>query len=211
MLDVDVHVLRADDRALAHTARDDRGVARHAAARGQHGTRGDDSVKVLRRRFVAHENDLVAGGGALLGDVRIEHGDAARRARTRRQSGAQRRRAHVGVDDRMQQLIELLRQQRAARRSVVSISPSSTMSVAMRTAAAAVRFPVRVCSRKRCPRSTVNSMSCMSRKWCSNRSCVCQELRVRTRASACAISSMSSGVRMPATTSSPCALTRNSP
>ena len=38
-----------------------------------------------------------------------------------------------------------------------------------------------------------------------------EQLRVGARAGDRAISSMSSGVRIPATTSSPCALTRNSP
>ncbi len=46
--------------------------------------------------------------------------------------------------------------------SRLEIIPSATISVAMRTAAAVVRFPVRVCSRNSLPRSTVNSMSCMS-------------------------------------------------
>ena len=41
--------------------------------------------------------------------------------------------------------------------------PSSARSAAMRTAAWAVRFPLRVCRIHSLPRSTVNSMSCMSR------------------------------------------------
>ena len=108
VLDVDVNVLAADDGALAHAARDDRGVARHAAARREHRARGDDAVKILRRRLVAHEDHVLARGRALLGDVGIEHGDAARGARARGKSRAERRRAHAGVDHRMQQLIELL-------------------------------------------------------------------------------------------------------
>jgi hypothetical protein len=43
------------------------------------------------------------------------------------------------------------------------ISRSSTSWVAMRNAAAAVRFPTRVCSIHSLPRSTVNSMSHRSR------------------------------------------------
>ncbi len=39
---------------------------------------------------------------------------------------------------------------------------SSTISTAMRTSANPVRLPVRVCSIQSLPRSTVNSMSCMS-------------------------------------------------
>jgi hypothetical protein len=43
------------------------------------------------------------------------------------------------------------------------IRPSSARSAAMRTAACAVRFPARVCKIHSLPRSTVNSMSCISR------------------------------------------------
>ena len=44
-----------------------------------------------------------------------------------------------------------------------SMSPSSMRSVAIRNAASAVRLPTRVCSIHSLPRSTVNSMSHMSR------------------------------------------------
>ncbi len=47
--------------------------------------------------------------------------------------------------------------------SSLVISPSATMSEAVLIAAAAVRFPVRVCSMNSSPFSMVNSMSCMSR------------------------------------------------
>jgi hypothetical protein len=47
--------------------------------------------------------------------------------------------------------------------SSVSIRPSSTSWVAIRNAAAAVRFPIRVCSIHSLPRSMVNSMSSRSR------------------------------------------------
>ena len=43
------------------------------------------------------------------------------------------------------------------------IRPSSTIETAAFSAAAAVRFALRVCSRNSFPSSTVNSMSCMSR------------------------------------------------
>ncbi|CLQ50491.1 Uncharacterised protein [Mycobacterium tuberculosis] len=42
------------------------------------------------------------------------------------------------------------------------ISPSSTMSTAIFSAARVVRLPQRVCSIHSLPRSMVNSMSCMS-------------------------------------------------
>ncbi len=47
--------------------------------------------------------------------------------------------------------------------SSASIRPSSTSWVAIRKAAAAVRFPTRVCSIHSLPRSMVNSMSHRSR------------------------------------------------
>jgi len=50
------------------------------------------------------------------------------------------------------------RRQRRGRAS----SPSPTASTANRTAAWAGRFALRVCSMKRLPSSTVNSVSCMS-------------------------------------------------
>ena len=86
---VDRDRLAADDRAFAHTARDDRRVARHASARRQHGASRDDSVKILRRRFVANENDSLASRGPLLGNVGVEHRDAAGGTWTRREPGAE--------------------------------------------------------------------------------------------------------------------------
>ena len=47
--------------------------------------------------------------------------------------------------------------------SRLSIKPSFTISTATRSAAAPVRFPLRVCSMKSLPFSMVNSKSCMSR------------------------------------------------
>ena len=47
--------------------------------------------------------------------------------------------------------------------SVLEISPSSTISHAIVTAANPVRLPVRVCSRYNFRDWIVNSMSCMSR------------------------------------------------
>ena len=47
--------------------------------------------------------------------------------------------------------------------SLREINPSSTISTAIRTSAWAVRFPSRVWSTHKVPRSMVNSMSCMLR------------------------------------------------
>jgi hypothetical protein len=53
--------------------------------------------------------------------------------------------------------------------SVLAISPFSAIATAIRIAARAVRLPSRVCSSHSLPASTVNSMSCISRKWFSSR------------------------------------------
>ncbi len=88
--------------------------------------------------------------------------------------------------------------------------PSATRSTATFTIALPVRLPLRVCSMNSRLFWIVNSRSCMSRKWSSS------SLATRS-SSACApgsffaSSAIGSGVRMPATTSSPCALVRNSP
>ncbi len=88
MLQVDLHLLAADDRALAHAARNDGGVARHSAARGEHRARGDHAVEILGRRLVADENHANPFSGALLRDIGIEHslttGGAGTRGKARR-------------------------------------------------------------------------------------------------------------------------------
>ena len=64
-------------------------------------------MKVFRRRFVAHENDILSSLRTLLGGVGIEDGATTRRSRTRRKSRAKGCRADGRIDDWMQQLIEL--------------------------------------------------------------------------------------------------------
>ena len=62
----------------------------------------------------------------------------------------------------MEQLVELHRVD-AQHRFSSEISPSEAMSTAIFSAALAVRLPLQVCGIHSLPRSTVNSMSCMSR------------------------------------------------
>ncbi len=102
------------------------------------------------------------------------------------------------------------------------IRPSSAMSTAIFRAACVERLPARVCSRKSLPSCTVNSMSWMSRKCASS---LAQAAASSANTSGISPSSegllepdthraasvKGCGVRMPATTSSPWALTRNSP
>ena len=61
----------------------------------------------------------------------------------------------------MQELVERAGSTRMIASSRV-MSPSLAMSTAILSAAFAVRLPLRVCSIQSLPRSTVNSMSCMS-------------------------------------------------
>ena len=103
-----MHVLGADDRALAHAAGNDGGVARHAATRGEHRLRRDDAVKVLGGRLIAHEDDVGTVARTLLSHIGIEDGDATRRTGTRRQPLRDRSRAHARVDHRMEKLTELI-------------------------------------------------------------------------------------------------------
>ena len=90
------------------------------------------------------------------------------------------------------------------------ISFSLTISQAMRTAARPVRLPLRVWSMNTFSSSIVNSKSCTSRK------CFSSTLQMRSN-SLCALGSTflslatGSGVRTPATTSSPWAFIMNSP
>mmetsp|Transcript_29085 Transcript_29085/g.81398 ORF Transcript_29085/g.81398 Transcript_29085/m.81398 type:complete len:301 (+) Transcript_29085:1433-2335(+) len=92
----------------------------------------------------------------------------------------------------------------------LSTRPSWTRSKATLTAARPVRFPLRVCSIQSLPSSMVNSMSCMSLKFFSNVAAA-RPSSSKHSGKAWAKAEMAFGVRTPATTSSPCALTRNSP
>ena len=83
---------------------------------------------------------------ALLGGVRVEHDRARRRAGRGVQAARGDLDRRVGVDHRVQQLVELAGSIRATASSR-EMSPSSTISAATRSAAVAVRFPVRVCRR----------------------------------------------------------------
>ena len=84
------------------------------------------------------------------------------------------------------------------------------MSRAIFTVARAGGFAARVWSIHNLPRSTVNSMSCASRKCFSSRSATCDKLANSSGRSSRS-SAIFKGVRMPATTSSPCAFGRYSP
>ncbi len=87
---------------------------------------------------------------------------------------------------------------------------SFASATAMRTAACAVRLASRVCSIHSLPRSTVNSTSCTSRQWRSSVAHT-RTSSPHTRGIACARVAIRCVTRVPATTSSPCALGSQSP
>ena len=106
-LHVDRQRLAARHARLAHPARDDRGVRRHPAVRGQHPLRVDEAVNVVGRRLPAHEDDGLARPPELLGAVRGEDDLPARCARGGVEAGGHDLDLGFRVDHRVQELVEL--------------------------------------------------------------------------------------------------------
>ena len=160
--EVDLHRLGAADRGLAHAARDDRRVRHETAARREDALRRDHAVQVVGRRLGAHEDHvlprLVARLGLVGGEVHLADRGARRRVQALGEHVELRLRGRTAGAAAGR----AARAARAARPRARSIRPSSTISTAMRSAAAAVRLPTRVCSMNRRPCSIVNSMSHMS-------------------------------------------------
>ena len=77
---VDDQLGAARDARLADLAGDDRGVRRGAAAGGQDALGDGHAVEVVRRGLDAHEDDLLAAGDPLDGDVGVEDGPPDGRA-----------------------------------------------------------------------------------------------------------------------------------
>ena len=69
---VDLQRLAAGDAHLAHLARHQRGVAGHAAARGEDALRGGHAADVLRRRLDAHQDHRFAARRRRLGVLGVE-------------------------------------------------------------------------------------------------------------------------------------------
>ena len=109
LLRLDVHRerLAARDARLAHPARDDCRVRRHAAVGREDPLRGDHPVDVVRGRLPADEDDVVAVRAALGGRVGVEHDLPGRGAGRRVQALRDHVDARGRVDHRMQELVEL--------------------------------------------------------------------------------------------------------
>jgi len=147
--EVDLHCFRTADRGLAHAACDDGCVRDQPTARREDALGRDHAVQVVGRRLGPHEDDALPRFPPGLGFVGGEVHLADRRAGRRVQALGEHRVGRLRVELGVQQLIEL--------------SPSCSISTAIRSAAAAVRLPTRVWSMNRRPCSIVNSMSHMSR------------------------------------------------
>jgi len=83
LLRVDLDILRPHDARLPHPAGDDRRMARHAAARGQHCARCDDPVEVLGARLRADQDDVAPAFRQGFGLVGVENDLPHRGARGR--------------------------------------------------------------------------------------------------------------------------------
>src|SRR5687768_17389756 len=82
-------------------------MARHPSPRGEHGSRGNDTVEILGSSFVAHQNHTFSGERALLGGIGIEHGDAACSTGAGGKPLTQGSGAYRGVDNRMEKLVKV--------------------------------------------------------------------------------------------------------
>ena len=103
---VDRNPAGARDAGPAHAARHHGGVAGHPAARGQDAAGGVHAVDVLGAGLDAHQDDRLALLRAALRLVGGEHRRARCGARAGRQALRQQRARRLGIERRMQQLVE---------------------------------------------------------------------------------------------------------
>jgi hypothetical protein len=90
VIKIDLDLLAADDRALAHASRNYGRVACHSTSRGKNGARSDDPVEILGRRLIADKDNGIPARITPDGGVRVEDRATARRSRTRWQPNADR-------------------------------------------------------------------------------------------------------------------------
>ena len=108
---IDLQRRRAADADLAHLPRDQRGVRRDAALRGENAFGRDHAAQIFRARFVADEQDLFAllrGGGRAIGvQINLAGSRAGPGGKTARDCF---RFLHFrDVEDRREKLVELIR------------------------------------------------------------------------------------------------------
>ncbi|CEG08892.1 hypothetical protein BN961_02312 [Afipia felis] len=103
---IDADAARAGNTRLAHAARHNGSVRGHAAARGEDALGGVHAVNVFRRRFDAHQHDLAAIGMQLGSFIRGEHDLTGRSAGRGRKARRHHIALGIGIDGRVQQLIE---------------------------------------------------------------------------------------------------------
>ena len=106
-IEVDRKRIAACDAWLAHPARHDCCVRRHAAVGGEDPCRLDQPVDVIRRGLPADEDHALPRRAAFLGSVRVQHDLPAGRARRSVQPLGRHLPVCRWIDHRMQQLVEL--------------------------------------------------------------------------------------------------------
>ena len=163
---VDLDVRGADHSGLAELARDQRRMAGATAARRQRAFSGEHAVHVVGLRLGPdEENGATVFLCPTLGEVRIERNHSCCGPRRHVEPVCDHRRLRLRLPRRTagEERTRSARAPLGAPLPSRRITSSLASSTAMRTAAWAVRFPLRVCRIHSLPRSTVNSMSCMSR------------------------------------------------
>ena len=103
---VDPDGARARNAGLAHAARHDGRMGRHAAACRQDAFGGVHAVDVLGRGLGPHQDGLAAGRLGVLGVFGGENDLALRGARRGRKTGRHETAGGLGVERRVQQLVE---------------------------------------------------------------------------------------------------------
>ena len=161
---VDVERLGAADAGAAHAAGHDGRVRGLAAAAGQDAPGGDHAVQVVGVGLLADQDHVLAALGPLDGGRRSRRPPCRRRRRGRR--SCPWRAACARPSRRSAGTSAGRAGRRCTRRSgLVACRSGPRRPCARRsgTPPRAVRLPTRVCSIQSLPRSTVNSMSHMSR------------------------------------------------
>ncbi len=206
---VDVEVLAAGDARLAHPARDDRGVRRHPAVRGEDALRLDEAVDVVGRRLPADEDHRLAGLAALLGAVGVEHDLPGRGAGRGVEALRGDLELGVRVEARMEELVELCRVDPGHRLVPLDQPFSGHVDGALDRGR---RRPLRGARLQEVELPLLDGELDVLHVAvvALERAHRLEELVVRLRQPSRS-SASGCGVRVPATTSSPCALTRYSP